>query len=279
MQRDPLTGVPSGGASSGFATAEAALADAFGLTEAEVLITATGVFRRIYFDFTLSALAEDYTGDVGWVAHTIIDQAGNTINCEVSPGNSPTTWGIEDGVGARVTGAGNDSLNFRFTPAQLGIDLQKQGFFFRWGVTRETAQDVGTWAGLRLEPTSGSTHYFRANADYRLATANYLSQTITRRNSSSKPLNGPSSASARTDWMQEVYFCRGAYRVSQVVDVGTTRPADVGALTLSAEGSHEDRDTAVDDDGYDIAYIQTLTGGPTTIKWMEILIPLFQVIP
>lgn len=256
------------------------LATQLGGDAADYLSTASGVFRRIYFDLTTAAAA-DWTGDTAstFTALSLTDQSGTVISCERWRSGSPTTWGIVSGQGIRSAGDAAAHCQLRFTPAAIGWTPATQGLFIRWGVTREASQNSGSWSGIRLEPSSGSADYLRANCDLMVGAGDYDIQSITRRSSTSATLTANRGASALTSFLQEVYFCTGAYRFSNAFNTGTTRPADVGGLTLAAQGSHEDRDTAIDASDYAIAYIQPRLEGAQTIKWLEFLIPLFKVVP
>ena len=251
----------------------AALAAQFGGKALDYLVTDTGVYRRRFFDFT-TADAQDWSGHTvdTWTNVTLVDQSGNNVSAQAYYTASPTTWGIVASTGLRNVGTVRGGL--RFTPAQLGIDLGKHAFYLRWGATREQDQVATQWAGIRFEPSSGTADFLRLKVDTESG-GNFVGHNVTRRSSSDTEDNTlHSSASGRTSFLQEVFFCRGAFKDSATLDGGTTRPADVNALTEYSEGSHENRGITLDAADYDIAYLQFKTTGDMTVPWIEVLIAL-----
>ena len=255
------------------------LADAFGGSASDYLLAGSGAYRRVYFDFT-AATAQDWTADASgaWVPHTLTDQSGTSRSIDARQDNGPTTWGIVSGVGLRIAGASNLVGRVRFAPANVGIDLQGNAWYARWGYTREGTQDVGAWGGITLEPASGSADYLRANVDYRSATTTYGGEHTTRRASSSiKSAGLHAQAAAYSSVLQELRFAAGAYRISEDIDAGTTRPSDVGLLTERTIGSHENRGVSLADPAFGIATIDFRFSGQVTVKWLEFLIALSEV--
>ncbi len=255
------------------------VADAFGGASTDYVLTSSGLYRRVYFDFATAA-AQDWTADASgaWVPHTLTDQSGTSRTIDARQDNGPTTWGIVSGVGLRIAGASNLIGRVRVTPANVGIDLQRNIWYARWGYTREGTQDVGAWGGITLEPASGTADYLRANLDYRSATTTYLGEHTTRRASSSiknSPLH--SQATAYSSALQELRFSAGAYRISEDIDTGTTRPSDVGLLTERTIGSHENRGVSLADPAFGISTIDFRVSGQATVKWLEFLIAISEL--
>lgn len=266
--------------SQGSQTVEEALAAAFAMDVGEVLVTSTGVFRRVYFDMTALPIA-DYSGDAegAWTERTLPDQVENDVAMETYLDNSPSSWGFVGGEGLRVSGADDVRARIRFQFSDLSVDISKEVVFARWSYTRESTQDVGGLNSTQLEKAADNNDYLRHQVDYRFGSETvYLNRIAMRKDGESAQTSSVGNgSSALDDAVVETFFGRGAFRMSNSIDAGTARPADVGTLPLFREGVVDDAGYTVPDADYHVDYAEFRLAGPCTIKWIEFLIPIFKV--